>query len=420
MTTASSVVRIFVALCLVCSVAGAAPGQLPGPIGKCLGTPGEWEGCRGSNGCAVCDELVDGYPLYYDNHPLCSPNYLCGGLYFTCNENCPEPTHADLCDTFPGDVNLSSTITIGDISLLISFLTCITEELTSEQIANSDVNGDCEVDMADVDYLVDYLFIDGPAPVPCVCAEPAVSSCRCTETGDVNLNGSITIGDISVLIEFLLLDCELELLELTPDQLIQSDVNGDCAVDVPDVYYLQAYLFENGPDPLPCMCAEKETCRCTETGDVNLNGSITIGDISLLVDFLLDCQLELTSEQLIQADVNGDCAVDKRDVDYLQPYLFEYGPEPVPCMCVEKETCRCTETGDVNLNGSITISDISVLVDFLLDCEPELTPEQLIQSDVNGDCEVNLDDAVYLQAYLFEDGPAPVDCLCVNKVPDCG
>ncbi|MCP4656761.1 MAG: hypothetical protein GY856_15215 [bacterium] len=345
MTTASSVVRIFVALCLVCSIAGAAgtssppieiPNPLPGPIGgKCLGTPDEWEGCRG-NGCAVCAELVAGYPLYFDNHPLCSPNYSCGGFYYTCNENCPEPTHADLCDTSPGDVNLDGDITLGDITVLISFLTCM-DSLTSEQIANSDVNGDCEVDMADVDYLVDYLYIDGPAPVPCVCAGPAVTSCRCTATGNVNLVGGITLGDITELIGFLTCTDEL-----TSEQLIQADVNADCLVNLADEEYLVEYLYEEGPDPVPCACDEKgfSPCRCTATGNVNLIGDITLGDITLLISFL-NCTAELTSEQLIQADVNADCVVNQADVDYLVAYLYQAGPAPMLCLCVNKQVPDC-------------------------------------------------------------------------------
>lgn len=67
----------------------------------CYGTPGQWSGCRG-NGCAVCAELVESYTLYFENHPACSPNHGCEGLYFTCNEACPAPTSADICYGTPG------------------------------------------------------------------------------------------------------------------------------------------------------------------------------------------------------------------------------------------------------------------------------------------------------------------------------
>jgi hypothetical protein len=64
----------------------------------CEGVAGQWQGCRGT-GCSVCAELVANYPCYFQNHPNCSSNSLCGGLYFTCSDACPAPTQADTCST---------------------------------------------------------------------------------------------------------------------------------------------------------------------------------------------------------------------------------------------------------------------------------------------------------------------------------
>lgn len=69
---------------------------------SCSGTSGQWSGCRG-NGCNVCLEKVQDYPLYYHNHPACAINYICGGQYFTCNANCPAPTTNDQCNGTPGE-----------------------------------------------------------------------------------------------------------------------------------------------------------------------------------------------------------------------------------------------------------------------------------------------------------------------------
>jgi len=68
----------------------------PGSADQCNGTSGQWAGCRGT-GCHVCAEKVANYPCYFRNHPWCIPNSTCGGLYFTCNANCPAPTAADQC-----------------------------------------------------------------------------------------------------------------------------------------------------------------------------------------------------------------------------------------------------------------------------------------------------------------------------------
>jgi hypothetical protein len=64
--------------------------------GACDGTPGQWEGCRG-NGCAVCAEFVANYNCYFRNHPACALNSTCGGFVGPCNDNCPQPTAADVC-----------------------------------------------------------------------------------------------------------------------------------------------------------------------------------------------------------------------------------------------------------------------------------------------------------------------------------
>lgn len=66
----------------------------PTSADTCNGTSGEWQGCRG-NGCAVCAELVAGYPRYFANHPACAQNGTCAGSYGTCNSNCPAPTEGD-------------------------------------------------------------------------------------------------------------------------------------------------------------------------------------------------------------------------------------------------------------------------------------------------------------------------------------
>lgn len=75
-----------------CSNCARDCGTCPAPA--CAGTPGQWSGCRGS-GCAVCAELLVGFPHYLDNHPACVGNPTCAGQFFTCNADCPAPTAAD-------------------------------------------------------------------------------------------------------------------------------------------------------------------------------------------------------------------------------------------------------------------------------------------------------------------------------------
>jgi hypothetical protein len=74
------------------------------------------------------------------------------------------------------------------------------DEIWSFYLENyGDANGDGQIDVSDVVFLINYLFIKGPAPEP----------------------------------------------------LSAGDSNGDCAVDVADVVYLINYLFVGGPTPKP-------------------------------------------------------------------------------------------------------------------------------------------------------------------------
>jgi len=56
-----------------------------------------------------------------------------------------------------------------------------------------DADADGMVDIADVVYLINYLFMDGPAPIP-------------FEAGDVNLDGVIDIADVVYLINYIFLN----------------------------------------------------------------------------------------------------------------------------------------------------------------------------------------------------------------------
>ena len=53
-----------------------------------------------------------------------------------------------------------------------------------------DVNGDWKIDIGDVVYLINYLFKNGPAPVP-------------LEVGNVNCDATVDVGDVVYLINYL-------------------------------------------------------------------------------------------------------------------------------------------------------------------------------------------------------------------------
>jgi hypothetical protein len=77
-----------------CDADCPTPTDADRDVQQCNGTPGTWAGCRGT-GCWVCNELLQGYPRYAENHPGCIVNYTCDGQHYTCNAACPAPTEAD-------------------------------------------------------------------------------------------------------------------------------------------------------------------------------------------------------------------------------------------------------------------------------------------------------------------------------------
>lgn len=63
------------------------------------------------------------------------------------------------------------------------------------------------------------------------------------EPGDANGDGAVSVADIVYLINYLFKDGP------EPPDMNLADVNADCRVSVSDVVYLINYLFKSGPAP---------------------------------------------------------------------------------------------------------------------------------------------------------------------------
>ncbi|MCK4462434.1 MAG: dockerin type I repeat-containing protein, partial [candidate division Zixibacteria bacterium] len=68
--------------------------------------------------------------------------------------------------------------------------------------------------------------------------------------------------------------------------------------------------------------------------------------------------------------------------------------------------------GDVTRDGSVDISDLLYIIDFMFRDGP--APVFAPSADVNGDCVVDITDLVYLVDYFFTGGAAPQPG-CVNN-----
>ena len=127
---------------------------------------------------------------------------------------------------WPGDANHDGNINIADFTFIIDYLIGNTDYFCS-QCGN--VVQDDAIDILDVSKLMDYLmtgeWYDGYILTQ---AEKVINVSETTIYGDVNGDGFITISDVTVLIDMLLNQDNIEYNELI-------DVNGDGYITIVDV-----------------------------------------------------------------------------------------------------------------------------------------------------------------------------------------
>ena len=299
----------------------------------------------------------------------------------------------------PGDVNNSGFIDISDLTYLVDFLRGVVP--IPDPLANADVNGDCIINLDDIDYLFAYITSSGPPPVDCTCLSP--DTCDFQTPGDLNDDGIIDITDLTNLVGFITGRDE------APKFLANADVNGDCIINMDDIDYLFAYISSSGPAPVDCPCISPDTCDFQTPGDFDNSGVIDISDLTGLVGFITGSGGP--PNFLANADVNGDCMINLDDTDYLFAYISSSGPLPVDCTCISPDTCSFQYPGDVDCSGTIDICDLTCLVSFIFQGGQE--PPILANADVNGDCVIDEDDITGLQLYIEGIGSL-VDCTCLS------
>jgi len=74
--------------------------------------------------------------------------------------------------------------------------------------------------------------------------------------------------------------------------------------------------------------------------------------------------------------------------------------------------------GDANGSMGLDIDDVVYLIAYIFSGGPPPTPYAVASGDATCDCVVDIDDVVYLIAYIFSGGPPP--CSCTDWVAICG
>ena len=113
-------------------------------------------------------------------------------------------------------------------------------------------------------------------------------------------------------------------------------------------------------------------------GDVNDDGTVSISDVTTLIDLLLNSG----SYYNAAADMNQDDKVSIADVTELIDYLLNGGGK----------------LGDVNNDGHVTIDDVTALINYLLGGNTIINTRN---ADMNRDGQVNIADVTALINYLL-------------------
>lgn len=123
-------------------------------------------------------------------------------------------------------------------------------------------------------------------------------------------------------------------------------------------------------------------------------------------DGVLDRTADVGVEVISFADCNGNGADDAQDI--LSGVSTDANGNGIPdeCEAVCTEAyCRCPVCGDVNGDGQVKVSDLTLFVSYLF--RGGSAPVPLAVADVNGDGQVKVSDLTLFVSYLFRGGPPP-------------
>jgi hypothetical protein len=163
----------------------------------------------------------------------------------------PPPPYSLAYESWDGDLTNSSGGLTGDLfnftfTIQISYLISDTGMLWIVSahfdgiVGDSSSVGDFCIGQGDfVNSTYDWLF-DSPVPTFDPVCLPIGWYGIC---GDANHDRTVNIFDITAIIEYLYLDGP------APDPLESADVNGDMVINIFDITYLVSFLYLDGPEP---------------------------------------------------------------------------------------------------------------------------------------------------------------------------
>ena len=207
--------------------------------------------------------------------------------------------------------------------------------------------------------------------------------------GDVDMDGMITGHDAAIVSKYD--DGELK-MDITEEQLLLADMNGDGAVDVSDsaaIYEQQEYML----------------------GDVDLNGTLYVEDVSYIVGMYRHSEedyKELYGDiSYILADVDCNGVINSDDANTV---FINYAKLGASLPILEEGTYfynfNFRERYDFNVDGEFTLDDVMLQIDCYAREAVGIGKARMVilsygnDPDVDLDLKVKLDDVmITLTAY---------------------
>ncbi len=321
------------------------------------------------------------------------PRFIPGQITLSCDYGDPI-----------GDLDGNGFLGVDDAMRVMKYLYWHTG-VPASSLVMIDVNADRHADVKDADYIIDYIFFSGPAPISCGNYNAALYddpgnrdtlfvSAKTMVVGipgwiEFKLDNDEPIRNFAFALEW---DGTASLARPYPGcsgpnvcDSIKARINGSVYVGDcdwhwngvnPDTFHLAGFplsqiTIQPGSGPI-------FSSKFTPTSP----GTATFR----LVDYKPAAYGSLTqSVESMMEDALGNA---------IRPVVVSGTITVVPRPC-----------GDADFNGIVTISDAVYLINYIFSGGP--APNPLLSGDADCNAIVTISDAVYLTNFIFSGGPAP-------------
>lgn len=135
--------------------------------------------------------------------------------------------------------------------------------------------------------------------------------------------------------------------------------------------------------------------KASSLGDINNDGYIDKSDAIILYQ-VINNEKTLTNEEKVYADLNLDGNVDETDLNILRSYLLN-DIDTLPYQSADNIVSNASY-GDIDLDDRVNVVDAYLIHT----CPDNLTSQQKINSDVNLDGNIDLNDKYIIESYAAQ------------------